>query len=94
MNLSKFCLCPWLSSGGDTPTSSSPALRMPKAFAEQLTTIYFQKPECSGSIQCLERLWVDAIIISCSSLFHYYAQRGCGFPIPGGVQDQVGWVPE
>ena len=22
------------------------------------------------------------------------AQRGCGCPIPGGVQDQVGWGPE
>ena len=21
------------------------------------------------------------------------AQRGCGCPIPGGVQDQVGWGP-
>ena len=21
------------------------------------------------------------------------AQRGCGCPIPGGVQDQVGWSP-
>lgn len=21
------------------------------------------------------------------------AQRGCGCPVPGGVQDQVGWGP-
>jgi len=21
------------------------------------------------------------------------AQRGCGCPVPGGVQSQVGWVP-
>jgi len=21
------------------------------------------------------------------------AQRDCGFPIPGGIQDQVGWSP-
>jgi len=26
-------------------------------------------------------------------LLEQAVQEGCGFPIPGGVQDQVGWSP-
>lgn len=25
---------------------------------------------------------------------HQVAQRSCGYPVTGGVQDQVGWDPE
>ena len=26
-------------------------------------------------------------------MLEQFAQRGCGFPVPGGVQGQTGWGP-